>query len=150
MHYCYSTYIHTYISLVPELVSSLKYSPTTKSHTCCTYQSNVIIDSYICSYDVIMDGRYHVVMTLISIGLKHFLIFLPPKYHLLKIMLEDQSVVVSMATDYWRILLLVAKQFIFRIWKPLNSTDTHKCACAHTHTHTHTHTHMQHSVQLYS
>ena len=61
-----------------------------------------------------MDGRYHVVMTLISIGLKHFLIFLPPKYHLLLQFEnhdEDQSVVVSMATDYWKILPLVNNYF---------------------------------------
>ena len=61
-----------------------------------------------------MDGGYHVVMTLIFVGLKHFLIFLPPKYHLLlqfENHAEDQSVVVSMATDYWKILPLANNYF---------------------------------------
>ena len=61
-----------------------------------------------------MGSGYHVVMTLISTGLKHFLIFLPPKYHLLLQLenhVEDQSVVVSMATDYWKILPLVNNYF---------------------------------------
>ena len=61
-----------------------------------------------------MDGGYHVVMTFNFIGLKHFLIFLPPKYHLLLQFEnhdEDQSVVVSMATDYWKILPLVNNYF---------------------------------------
>ena len=57
-----------------------------------------------------MGGGYHVVMILISTGLKHFLISLPPKYHLLLQLenhVEDQRIVVSMATDYWKILPLV-------------------------------------------
>ncbi|XP_065882745.1 AP-5 complex subunit beta-1-like isoform X1 [Dysidea avara] len=49
-----------------------------------------------------------------SNGLNHFLIFLPPKYHLLLQLehhSEDQSVVVSIATDYWKILPLVNNYF---------------------------------------
>ncbi|XP_065919175.1 AP-5 complex subunit beta-1-like isoform X1 [Dysidea avara] len=49
-----------------------------------------------------------------SNGLNHFLKFLPPKYHLLLQLdhhSEDQSVVVSIATDYWKILPLVNNYF---------------------------------------